>query len=532
MPIEPRSRDRWGTKQVLLEGGTVNNEDLIWQGENRPGSLTRGINFETSLIGGYRRISGYRRYIDAAVPGTGQILGTFVHETGVVSMRSTKVFFAATSATAWTELTSTATAARTGAGKYRSVQYNWVTPTTTFVDGVNTPAKYTNGTYSDLNNAPTGQAFATEFKRHLWLAPNGSQTLTFSSPGNDNNYDATAGAGSINVGFGIHGMGVWRDELFVFGRHNISKIVGTSATDWILSPVTGNIGCVASDSIKEIGGDLVFLSSDGIRTIAGTMRIGDVDISNLSRPVQNKATALIPIENYTDGSTSSVVIRGKSQYRIFSSRSSSDRSTQGGLIGGLRQTSSGDIAWEWFEFLGASIYCCDSRYLTSETELVVHAHNDTADNYVYTQESGSDFTGFSSASTAATTIAMPWYLQSPHHAFEDARLRKTMYRLCAYIYAEGNVTIYTGSIYDFNDASVVQPVDRELGRITNAATYDDPAVTYDNGYIYDSTAFTDIRFCVQLEGSALVASFVLYGTGGAPFTVRSMSIEYALNGRR
>jgi len=532
MPLENKSKDRWGTKQILLEGGTVNNEDLIWQGENRPGSLTRGINFETALIGGYRRISGYTRYNEAAVPGTGQILGTFVHETGVVAMRSTKVFFASTSATAWTELTSTATVARTGAGKYRGTAYNWVYPTTTFVDGVNTPAKYSNGVYSDLNNAPSGQTFATEFKRHLWLSGANSQTLTFSAPGDDNNYDATAGAGSINVGFAVHGHGVWRDELFIFGRHNISKITGTSASDWVLSPVTMNIGCVAPDSIKELGGDLVFLSSDGLRTVAGTMRIGDVDISNLSRPIQKKAIDLVSIENYADGSTSAVVIRSKSQYRIFSSRSSMDRSSQGGLIGGLRQSSDGGVNWEWFDFLGASIYCCDSRYLSSETELVVHAHNDTADNYVYKQESGSNFTGFSTASTASTTVTMSWYLQSPHMAFEDARMRKTFYRLCAYIYAEGNTTIYTGSIYDFNDSSVTQPVDRELGRIVNAATYDDPAITYDNGFIFDSNAFTDVRFCVQLEGSALSSSFVLYGTGGAPFTVRSLSIEYALNGRR
>lgn len=532
MPVENRSRDRWGTAQILLEGGTINNEDLIWQGQNKPGSLTRGINFETSLIGGYRRISGYTRYNDAAVPGTGQILGTFVHETGVLAMRATKVFFASTSATSWTELTSTATAARTGAGKYRSTSYNWQSPTITIVDGVNTPAKYSGSTYSDLASAPTAQSYVIEFKRHLFLAANLSQTLTFSAPGDDTNYDATAGAGAVNVGFGIHGLGVWRDELFIFGRHNIARLNGTSASDWVLSPVTMNVGCIAPDSIKELGGDLVFLSADGLRTIAGTMRIGDVDISNLSRPIQKKAIDLIPYENYSDGATSSVVIRSKSQYRIFASRSSYDRSTQGGLIGGLRQGSSGDIGWEWFDFLGAAIYCCDSRYLTSETELIVHAHNDPADNYVYKQENGKDFTGFSSASTAATTISMTWSLQSPHLPFDDPRIRKTMYRLCAYIFAEGNVTLYTGSIYDFNDVNIVQPVDRTLGTISNAAIYDDPSVTYDAGLTFDSGAFTDIRFCVQLEGSATVASFIIYGTGGSPFTIRSMSIEYALNGRR
>lgn len=534
MPIDPKSRDRWGTKQFLMEGGTINNEDLLYQGESKPGSLIRGLNFETALIGGYRRISGYTRYINAPVTGTGQILGSFVHETGVVTMRATKVFFAATNATAWTELTSTGTAARTGAGKYKATTYNWVYPTITFVDGVNKPAKYANGTYTDLSSAPAGASYVTEFKRHLFLAVNGSQTVTFSSPGDDTDYDPVNGAGTINIGFAVHGLGVWRDQLFVFGRHNISKIIGTSATDWELVPVTTNIGCIAPDTIREIGGDLVYLSSDGIRTIAGTMRIGDVSLDNLSRSIQKKAIALVPVENETDGSTSSVVIRSKSQYRIFSSRSSQDRSTQGGLIGCLRQGSSGEAGWEWFDFLGASIYSADSQYLTNETELVVHTHNDPADNYVYKQESGSNFTGFSSASTAATTVTMTWQLQHPHMAFEDARLRKTMYRLCAYIFAEGNVVINTGSIYDFNDANTVQPVDRQLGTITNAAVFDDndTPVVYDGAFAYDSQAFTDIRMCVMLEGSCTVVSFILYGTGGAPFTVRSLSVEYALNGRR
>lgn len=533
MPVNQNSKDRWGTKQFLLEGGQINNEDLLYQGETKPGSLLVGTNFETALLGGYRRISGYTRYNEAPITGTGQILGAFVFETGVIAMRSTKVFFAATSATAWTELTSTAVAARTGAGKYRAVTYNWATPTITFADGVNRPAKYTStGTYTDLSSAPAGTSYVIEFKRHLWLAAENSQTLTFSAPGNDADYAALNGAGTINVGFGIHGLGVWRDELYVFGRRNISRISGTNSSNWVLSPVTMNVGCVAPDSIKEVGGDLVYLSSDGIRTIAGTMRIGDVDIANLSRVIQKKAIALIPFENYSDGAAASVVIRSKSQYRIWASRSSLDRQIQGGLIGGLRQNANGEASWEWFDFVGASIYSSDSQYLNSETELVIHTHNDATDNYVYKQESGSVFTGFSTASTAATSISITWNLQFPYLAFDDPRLRKTMYRLCAYIFAEGNVTINTGSIYDFNDLSVIQPVDRVLGSITNAAIFDDSTTVYDGSNLYDSQAFTDAIMCTQLEGSAKAVSFVIYGTGGSAFTIRSMSVEYALNGRR
>ena len=40
-------------------------------------------------------------------------------------------------------------------------------------------------------------------------------------------------------------------------------------------------------SIQEIAGDLVFLSPDGLRTIAGTTRIGDVELGSVSRAIQS-----------------------------------------------------------------------------------------------------------------------------------------------------------------------------------------------------------------------------------------------------
>lgn len=527
MPIDPKSRDRWGTAAILLEGGIITNEDLLYQGKNHPGSLITGTNYETSLTGGYRRISGYSRYIADTVPGTGQILGTFVFNNGVMAMRGASVSFAATSATTWTLLTSTATTARTGALKYRAITYNWVAPTIAAVDGDNTPFKYTSSGWTDLSAAPASAGHIAEFKRHLFLAVDNSQTLTFSAPGDDTNYAATAGAGAINVGFGVHGLGTWRDELYVFGKKNISKVTGTSASNWVLSPVTQNIGCVAPDSIREVGGDLVFLSADGVRTIAGTMRIGDVDISNLSRPVQKKATALIPIENYSDGSCASVVLRIKSQYRIFASRAGTDRSTQGGLIGCLRQNTDGGVNWEWFDFLGANIYSADSAYLNDESELIVHSHNDASDGYVYKQEQSA----FNFLTASGNTVNIAATLRVPPLTFDDPQLRKTFYRLCAYIYAESATVVYTGSIYDLNDPNTTQPIDRILANIAVISTYDASDTLYDVA-LFDPQSERDVKFCTQLEGSAMNASFILYSTGGYPYIVKSLTIEYALNGRR
>jgi hypothetical protein len=37
---------------------------------------------------------------------------------------------------------------------------------------------------------------------------------------------------------------------------------------------------------KNFAGDIIFLGPDGLRTVAGTERIGDVELGTLSRPVQ------------------------------------------------------------------------------------------------------------------------------------------------------------------------------------------------------------------------------------------------------
>lgn len=44
---------------VSCEGGLNTNRDVLSQGQLAPGSAIRLINYEPSVSGGYRRISGY-----------------------------------------------------------------------------------------------------------------------------------------------------------------------------------------------------------------------------------------------------------------------------------------------------------------------------------------------------------------------------------------------------------------------------------------------------------------------------------------
>ena len=94
-------------------------------------------------------------------------------------------------------------------------------------------------------------------------------------------------------------------------KTKIKKLTGSVKADYVLSEVTDNIGCIATDSIIELGGDVLFLASDGIRPIQGTARIGDIELGTVSKPIQPR------IEDIGFDNVTSVIVRGKSQYRLF-----------------------------------------------------------------------------------------------------------------------------------------------------------------------------------------------------------------------
>ena len=72
-------------------------------------------------------------------------------------------------------------------------------------------------------------------------------------------------------------------NLFIFCENRIFKLTGSALADFAVEPVTRNIGCVNGNTIQEFAGDLIFLGPDGLRTVAATARIGDVELGTISR---------------------------------------------------------------------------------------------------------------------------------------------------------------------------------------------------------------------------------------------------------
>ena len=118
----------------------------------------------------------------------------------------------------------------------------------------------------------------------------------------------STGSGSIVVEDQTEGIKSFRNELFIFCENSIFKLQNINNTSTIsIVPVTKNVGCLSGYSIQEIGGDLIFLAPDGLRTVAGTARIGDVELGTISQAIPPIVTSLA--ESIDSVVVSSVVLR-------------------------------------------------------------------------------------------------------------------------------------------------------------------------------------------------------------------------------
>ena len=503
--------EQWATQNVMLEGGLVLDKDLIFQGTQLPGSARTLVNFEPSLYGGYHRINGYAPFDSNQMPhGTSQIFGTIVNsvDSTVIAMQGGDTYLSVGSG--WTKISGTDN--HSGMGNVSWTFYSWATDRMAWCDG--DPNAYpvrieAGGVYTILNNAPKGQKFIQEFQGYLWMS-DGTGSLTFSAPDNDNNYNAISGAGEINVGFNINGLGIWRGALYVFGEKRIAQITGTSSADWAVTLLTDDIGYTGIYSLQEVNGDLIFLSPDGIRTISGTARIFDRELGVISRNI-NPSLVGQSVNNLI-----SVTVKTKSQYRLFQSTSSTNTSTAPGFIGTLKQQSNGSSAWEWSQTQGIALSSASSG-LYNGVEIVVHGG---WDGYVYQHDTGISFNG-----TAIQAV-----YQTPPLVYNDPNIRKILYKLLLDIEATGPNTLSISPVFDRGSTTISQPVAVPVSFGGGSVLWDSSA-EWTEGADWD-TSSPNTRVTANLIGSCFDSSIVISSTGGADYYLQAMSITYAEGARR
>ena len=562
---------------VTTAGGLVLDRDVYTMPVGAASILQ---NFEPSVKGGYRRLSGTSKYSSSQVgSSSGTILGVAVFNNGVVVAQSTNVYFG--TGGVWTSIDSS----RTSASRYRFEKYNFSTneERLIFTDDANFASVYngttvmdvkgstvlaktgsasssstslsvtdasgiiagmyitgtnigsgakvssisgttvtmsvaTTGTISSatvnfagLGTAPTDPSMIAAFKNHMFYAGMSAEpnTIVFSAVGDENDFTSGNGAGSLNVDSTIIALKSFRGDLIIFCEDRIYKLSGSALADFAVAPISRNVGCSDAHSIQEIGGDVIFLAPDGLRTIAGTARIGDVELGTVSKQIQDR------VGDIGFNNISSVVIRDKSQYRLFYPTTGGTESSSKGIIGVLKSNPSGQVGWEYSDIRGVKPACCDSGFI-SGVEKIVHGG---FDGYVYLQESGNTFAG----------TAMKAIYRSPDLTMGDAGIRKNMQRINVNYDPEGAVDVNLFVKYDFEDTGTPQPGSYNLTTADTAAVYGDSGTLYDSA-VYDAEGMPIVRTSVEGSGFTVVVRLE-DSSSNPPITLKGFELEFTPGAR-
>ena len=401
---------------------------------------------------------------------------------------------------------------REGANKTRFAKYNFSgTEKIALVDGLNEPALYDNATFTVLLDAPTdviGATFVAEVKNHLFFAK--GSTVTFTAPYSDTDFSVANGGGNINVGGTVTALAVFRQQLIIFTETSIHQLTGNTVADFNLQPITTDIGCIDSDTVQEIGGDVMFLGPDGLRLVSGTDRIGDFGLAVVSKTIQDTMTSFISANT----SFTSCVIREKSQYRILGFNNNITEENAQGILATQFAPQGGDNM-AWAETRGIRANVADSNY-NQNTEVVLFSHDD---GYLYQMESGNSFDGANIKTTFAT----------PHMPISDPRRRKTFYKLFLYTDPQGSVSFNVSLKLDFDSQGTIQPAPLSILNTQGVVGF------FGTG-TFGSTKFgTKLLklFEAQVVGSGFTVSFQFDSDNtNPPYSIDALTVEYGLNDRR
>ena len=515
----------------------------------QPGIATELMNFEVDPDGGYRRINGFTDFggDDAARPNsTAAVLGIKTYADGVIVCSGTNIYFSNDGATwlqinrasvagggdNYTAFTGRSALARTAQGQSSISIFEGsksIYGEVVICDGANKPYYFYMTGAGALN---TRTFFAAEITvsgtdapavgtiHNNFLVVSGvaakPNTVTNSHLLEVDNFTG-AGANEVVLSDKVVGLKSFRGDCIIFCQNSIHKFVNMEdKTNAAIVPITKNVGCLDGNSIQEIGGDLVFLSPDGIRTLAGTARIGDVELTSVSRNIQRVVSDITrSINTFT---ITSVVLRSKSQYRLYYNNSSNGPSVSKGIIG----TFTGQ-GFEWSECQGIEAPAIDNGFLHTGVEQIVHGDGD---GYIYNHDTGN---AFIHAGSAANVNAR---YQTPYLDFGDMGTRKTLQyaklSMTPDKFATGFAQPKLQVLFDFEDTNIQQPPIYQLPIVRSAAEF---GLSLFNASYFGSADNPLIRQTIQ--GSFYSSNFKVSSEDQlSPYTINGLYLNYVPAGRR
>ena len=400
---------------------------------------------------------------------------------------------------------------RTNAARYNFEKYNFDgSDKIIVVDQTNAPTIFNASlTASDVSDSSvSGAKHVVAFKNHMFYSGMSStpQEVVFSEPFNEDGFNSGSGAGSIKVDDTVVGLKVFRDNLFIFCENRIFKMGGSSVSDFAIVPVTRNIGCINGFSILEFAGDLVFLGPDGLRPVAGTARIGDVELGTISTNVQQLFR-----ENLDDADAFvSLVIPDKTQYRIFFSKSTGTDSATIGVIAVMKGQ-----AFEFSTMKGIRPASADTVIEDGDV-IVLHGG---FDGFVYRQEKGNTFDG---------TLINAKY-RSPDLSMGDPGVRKHMQRVNVNYAPESTIDADLFVRYDYESNTSTRPAAYPLDSTNVAGIY---GTSIYGSAVYGGPSQPIVRKAVEGSGFAVALRVEDGATATAPYTLKGFQLEFQVGARR
>ena len=535
---------------LACEGG-LDKSSSSFELLRKPGTATRLRNFEVDIAGGYRRINGFTVFGGSSVAkpnSDNTVLGLHVYADGVIACSGTNIYFSL-DGTSWLQInrasvsgsgdnystfTGRSASARTSQGLAHFTTYEGDTTYGEVIitdEGSGVKPFYFKMTGSGDLDSRTYFAkeitvsgthypkFCTIHDKHLVVggAATAPNTIFYSGTSDIDDF-TSSGSGSIVLDDQVVGLRSFRDDLIIFCRNSIYKLVNINISASIaVEPITQNIGCLDGRSIQEIGGDLVFLAPDGIRTLAGTARIGDVELSTVTRAIQPVIKKIA--DNIGSFDVSSIVIRDKSQYRLYYGTSSSGTSAEG-LIGTLKSTQEG-TQFQWAETFGIDASAAATSGFNSNG-VEKHYHGDYA-GYVYNHDTGNSF----NPAEVETNITAEY--QTPDIDYGDLGTLKTLKYVKVSITPEGEVDTDLKIRYDFEDTNIPQPSDYSLS-VSKPSLFAN--AVFGSAGAYTFGAPTDPITRQSVEGSGKSNYFRIFSNNtNDSYTVNGIYIDYEPSGR-
>ena len=497
-------------------GGLVLNKDVY---NMQPGEALQLSNFEPSVKGGYRRLNGTTKFNSTIVPqvsaSSERVLLSAIFNDIIIAGRGGTVYSGTTSGSWTSRGTSKGTTYTYDFDKYNYNGTNKIIIATGSTNAFTLDTSYTEDIINATGGgtAPTAPKYVKSFANHMFYAgmSDATHNIIFSGPFTEDDFDTSAG--SIKVGDVVTGLKVFRNELFIFCKRSIYKITGTSSSNFALAEIAKNVGTIAHHSIQEISGDLLFLSADGVRTIAGTERIGDIELGTVSKQIQDR------INDITYDNVTSLVVRDKSQYRLFYPKTTGVEASSRGIIAVIKvNPNTNQLGYEYADIKGLKVSCCDSDYI-SNTETIVSGGYD---GYIYKQESGNVWT------RASTTYNLDSTYRSPDMTMGDPGIRKSMERVNLNWKPEGEVEANMYLQFNYNDINTPQPSVITLessgsGAYFGIGTYGTAA--YGQGDLPITRK--------SVEGSGFAIALKITDTSNKiPWAIRGFQLEFVAGGRR